>query len=87
LKLENINNEMVEIEELDETDKLFLATALKNFIEETDSEIAKNIVSANEYSRFSKVMPREYKRVLLAQAKAIKDGTDPLKAVMEAYRG
>jgi hypothetical protein len=32
-------------------------------------------------------MPREYKRVLLAQAKAEKDGTDPMKAVMEVSRG
>ena len=40
-----------------------------------------------DFKKFTKVMPREYKRVLLAQAKAKKDGTDPMEAVMEVSRG
>jgi glutamate synthase (NADPH/NADH) large chain len=87
LNVENINAEMVELESLDDIDKNFLSSTLKNYLEETDSPLAKKLLEDNEYKRFTKVMPREYKRVLLAQAKAKKDGTDPMQAVMEVSRG
>ena len=87
LNVENINAEMVELESLDDNDKNFLSSTLKNYLEETDSPLAKKILEDNEFKRFTKVMPREYKRVLLAQAKAKKDGTDPMQAVMEVSRG
>jgi glutamate synthase (NADPH) large chain len=56
-------------------------------LEETDSPLAKTLLEDKEFNKFTKVMPREYKRVLLAQAKAKKDGTDPMEAVMEVSRG
>jgi glutamate synthase (NADPH/NADH) large chain len=87
LNVENINAEMVELEPIDDNDKNFLASILKNYLEETDSPLAKKLLEDNEFKRFTKVMPREYKRVLLAQAKAKKDGTDPMQAVMEVSRG
>ena len=87
LNVENINAEMVELESLDDNDKDFLSSTLKDYLEETDSPLAKKILEDNEFKRFTKVMPREYKRVLLAQAKAKKDGTDPMQAVMEVSRG
>ena len=87
LNVENINAEMVELESLDDNDKNFLSSTLKDYLEETDSPLAKKILEDNEFKRFTKVMPREYKRVLLAQAKAKKDGTDPMQAVMEVSRG
>ena len=87
LNVENINAEMVELESLDDNDKNFLSSTLKDYLEETDSPLAKKLLEDNEFKRFTKVMPREYKRVLLAQAKAKKDGTDPMQAVMEVSRG
>jgi glutamate synthase (NADPH/NADH) large chain len=56
-------------------------------VEETDSPLAKQLLNDKDFKKFTKVMPREYKRVLLAQAKAKKDGTDPMEAVMEVSRG
>jgi glutamate synthase (NADPH/NADH) large chain len=37
--------------------------------------------------RISKIMPRDYKRVLEAQASAEAEGADVLTAIMEASRG
>jgi glutamate synthase (NADPH/NADH) large chain len=87
INVENVNAEMVELEELDSGDKDFLAQTLKNYVEETDSPLAKQLMKYQDFSNFTKVMPREYKRVLLAQAQAKLDGTDPMQAVMEASRG
>ena len=87
LNVENVNSEMVELESLDDNDKEFLSSILKDYVEETDSPLAKQLIEDKEFKKFTKVMPREYKRVLLAQAKAKKDGTDPMEAVMEVSRG
>ena len=87
LNVENVNSEMVELESLDESDKVFLSSILKDYLEETDSPLAKKLLEDKDFKKFTKVMPREYKRVLLAQAKAKKDGTDPMEAVMEVSRG
>ena len=87
LNVENVNSEMVELESLDDNDKEFLSSILKDYLEETDSPLAKQLLNDKDFKKFTKVMPREYKRVLLAQAKAKKDGTDPMEAVMEVSRG
>jgi glutamate synthase (NADPH/NADH) large chain len=87
INVENVNAEMVELEELDASDKEFLTQILKDYVEETDSTIAKQLIQNKDLSGFTKVMPREYKRVLLAQAQAKLDGTDPMQAVMEVSRG
>ena len=87
LNVENVNSEMVELESLDDNDKEFLSSILKDYLEETDSPLAKQLLNDKDLKKFTKVMPREYKRVLLAQAKAKKDGTDPMEAVMEVSRG
>jgi len=87
LNVENVNAEMVELEDLDDEDKIFLSSTLKNYLEETDSPLAKKLIEDKDFTKFTKVMPREFKRVLLAQAKAKRDGTDPMQAVMEVSRG
>ena len=87
LNIENVNSEMVELESLDESDKDFLSSILKDYLEETDSPLAMQLLEDKDFKKFTKVMPREYKRVLQAQAKAKKDGTDPMEAVMEVSRG
>ena len=87
INVENVNAEMVELEELDASDNEFLTQILKDYVDETDSTIAKQLIQNKDLSGFTKVMPREYKRVLLAQAQAKLDGTDPMQAVMEVSRG
>jgi len=87
LNVENVNAEMVELEDLDDEDKIFLSSTLKNYLEDTDSPLAKKLIEDKDFTKFTKVMPREFKRVLLAQAKAKRDGTDPMQAVMEVSRG
>ena len=87
LNVENINPEMVELEELDHMDKEFLLKTIKSYAEETDSPLAKELLIDSNSKKFTKVMPREYKRVLLAQAKAEKEGTDPMQAVMGVSGG
>ena len=87
LNVENINPEMVELEELDDLDKEFLSKTIKSYAEETDSPLAKELLIDSNFKKFTKVMPREYKRVLLAQAKAEKEGTDPMQAVMGVSGG
>jgi len=84
---ENINPEMVEIEDLDQEDIKFLTEIITKYIEETNSKLAKQILDGNEINQFAKIMPKEYKRVLLAKEKAELEGIDPLKAIMEASRG
>ena len=84
----HINREMVEIENLDATDLDFLENILGQHLAETGSEVAQELLvnwPANA-GRFTKVMPKDYRRVLDAQAKAEAEGRDPIEAIMEAAR-
>ena len=92
LDLENIkvNLEMVHIQELGEADLEFIKTQLKRFQEETNSKVASDLIALSDdeiKSRISKVMPKDYQRVLNAQKAAEISGEDPIKAIMEASRG
>jgi glutamate synthase (NADPH/NADH) large chain len=84
----NINKEMVDIEKLDSTDLDFLENILGQHLAETDSEVAKSLLEnwPKQAGRITKVMPRDYRRVLDAQAKAKAEGRDPIEAIMEAAR-
>ncbi|MGA1450016.1 MAG: glutamate synthase subunit alpha, partial [Candidatus Nanopelagicales bacterium] len=85
-----VNQEMVEIEALEDEDLEFIKVNLKRYWEETDSDVAKWIISlSNEEikSKFSKIMPKDYKRALNALKAAEISGSDPIEAVMEAARG
>ncbi len=84
-----VNREMVELESLDDTDEAEVLDLLRHHVELTGSTVASRIIDAwNAHAeRMVKVMPREYKRVLLAQEAARRDGTDPVAAIMEATNG
>jgi len=84
----NINKEMVDVEKLDKADLNFLENILGQHLAETDSEVAKDLLLnwPKQAGRFTKVMPRDYRRVLDAQAKAEAEGRDPIEAIMEAAR-
>ncbi len=84
-----VNREMVELDPLSASDQEELKQLISNHLNETGSAVASRILSAwpREIERFVKVMPSEYKRVLLAMAQAEADGTDPVAAVMESTHG
>ena len=81
---------MVDLDTLEESEDLELVkTLLGNHFEYTQSNVAKNILDNwNAYqSKFVKVMPKDYKRVLAAIKKAEQEGTSVDEAVMEAAHG
>lgn len=81
---ERVNGEMVEIEALNHEDRAFLTTTLTEHRDETGSTVAHRLLEAGDagLARISKVMPRDYKRVLLAQTEAEREGRDVDEAVM-----
>ena len=81
-----INGEMVDVEGLEEDDLSFLRTVLTRHASETGSTVAAALLAAGEegLARFSRVMPRDYKRVLAAQARAVAEGLDSMTYVMGA---
>ncbi|MBB1029784.1 glutamate synthase large subunit [Dietzia sp. SLG310A2-38A2] len=85
----NLNDELVEIEELLTEDVEFLHRIVERHAAETDSARAREILSgwAQNVNHFAKIMPRDYKRVLLAIEQAEKDGRNVDEAIMEAANG
>ncbi|WP_158893922.1 glutamate synthase large subunit [Amycolatopsis anabasis] len=84
-----VNHEMVDLDPLDDEDHEFLRDAVERHYVETDSAVAHALLTDWEtaFERFTKVMPKDYKRVLLAQAAAERDGRDVNDAIMEAAHG
>ncbi len=80
-----VNLDTVETDEDVETIKTLLA----KHVEATHSTVAKKILDdwKEQQSRFIKVMPTDYKRVLAAIEKARAEGTSEDEAVMEAAHG
>ncbi len=73
------NHELVQLERLDTVDDLDLVRRMiQQHVEHTGSELgARMLVDWDEKARqFVKVMPRDYKRVLDAQARAAADGRE-----------
>ncbi|MGZ4693655.1 MAG: glutamate synthase large subunit, partial [Acidimicrobiales bacterium] len=83
-----VNPEMVDVDPLDDDDVEWLRDRIERHVAETESAIGRRLLDdwAAASSRFLKVMPRDYKRVLEAQRQAEIDGTDPMEAVMAAAR-
>ncbi|MBV9486807.1 MAG: glutamate synthase subunit alpha, partial [Frankiaceae bacterium] len=89
LNLARVNSEMVDLEPLGDDDRAFLREVVSKHASETGSTVAASLLSDWETSvgRFSKIMPRDYKRVLEA-AKAAEDaGIDVDEAIMAAAHG
>ncbi|MEV4297235.1 glutamate synthase large subunit [Microbispora rosea] len=89
LRSERVNREMVELEALDDDDAEFLREIVEKHFAETGSTVAKALLAEWDVAlgRFSKVMPSDYKRVLLARAAAEAEGRDIDEAVMAAAHG
>ncbi|MEZ5228953.1 MAG: hypothetical protein R2710_20505 [Acidimicrobiales bacterium] len=84
-----VNLEMVELDPLDDDDRAELQSLVRAHFVETGSGVADRLLAnwSTEVERFVKVMPSDFKRVLMARRQAEADGTDPITAVMEASRG
>ncbi|MFC9786795.1 glutamate synthase large subunit [Rhodococcus sp. NPDC127528] len=85
----NLNTELVDLEDLEHEDFVWLKGAIERHRDETGSEVAARILSdwSQQVNHFAKVMPRDYKKVLVAIDTAKKNGTDVDEAIMEAARG
>ena len=84
-----VNPEMVDIDPLDDDDRAFLRDAVERHFAETESGVAKQLLTEwdDAVSRFGKVMPKDFKRVLQAREAAERDGRDVNEAIMEAAHG
>jgi glutamate synthase (NADPH/NADH) large chain len=84
-----VNPEMVDIDPLSDDDRTFLRDAVERHFAETESAVAKRLLTEwdEAVDRFGKIMPKDYKRVLQAQATAEAEGRDVDAAIMEAAHG
>ena len=84
-----LNREMVDTDPLEESDTEFLREVLARHHAETGSAVAARLLADWETAaeRFTKVMPKDYKRVLQAASAAEREGRDVNEAVMAAAHG
>ncbi|GAB2817852.1 glutamate synthase large subunit [Actinocorallia aurea] len=89
LQPQRVNPEMVEVEALTGEDRDVLHGLVGKHAEETGSTVAAKLLAEWEsaVTRFSKIMPRDYKRVLEAKAAAEAEGRDVDEAIMAAAQG
>jgi glutamate synthase (NADPH/NADH) large chain len=80
---------MVDVDPLEGADTDFLREVITRHHAETGSAVAARLLAAWESApgRFTKVMPKDYKRVLLAASAAEREGRDVNEAVMAAAHG
>ena len=83
------NQDMVDLDDLDDDDKQVVNSLLQNHYKYTKSTVASNILEnwKDYQTKFIKVMPKDYKRVLNAIRRAKAQGTSVDEAVMEAAHG
>ena len=83
-----VNPEMVDLEPFDDEDRGWLLDRVQRHLTETDSAVARGLLDdwPAAVERFVKVMPKDFRRVLLAEREALANGTDPVEAVMAASR-
>ena len=84
-----INTEMVDVQPLDADEVIWLGEVVADHARYTGSPIARGLLAAweTEAARFSRVMPRDYAKVLRLRAQAADAGVDADELIMEATRG
>jgi glutamate synthase (NADPH) large chain len=84
-----VNTQLADLEPVDAADISFLVDLLERHAAETGSVVAAWLLAdwPAAACRFSRVMPRDYKRVLAAASAAERDGGDVNEAVMAAAHG
>ena len=83
-----VNGEMVDLENLVEEDEELLKSLIDAHITETGSDVGIRVLADWDSAKraFVKVMPRDYKRVLVAAAAAREAGTDEMEAIMASAK-
>ncbi|HEV8024346.1 MAG TPA: glutamate synthase large subunit [Candidatus Nanopelagicales bacterium] len=84
-----VNPEMVDLDPLDADDLEQLHALITRHVEETDSLVGADLLATwpESRSRFTKVMPKDFKRVLRLREQALANGEDPILAVMGGDNG
>jgi len=84
-----VNPEMIDLDQPDGDDLEWLRDRIERHRHETGSVVAEKMLDSwsDVGAKFVKVIPKDFKRVLEAERKALADGTDPIDAVMAASRG
>ncbi|MCZ8379714.1 glutamate synthase large subunit [Mycobacterium sp. CPCC 205372] len=84
-----VNTAMVELQRLEAEDLLWLHGVVAEHARRTGSTLATSVLSdwPRRSAQFTKVMPRDYQRVLQATRMAKAEGRDVDTAIMEASRG
>lgn len=87
-----VNPEMVDVLPVDDEDVAWLKSTLDEHVAMTNSPLAQRVLAdwAKFQSQFTKVLPRDYARVMAVLAKAAADGADEeetSKRVMESVHG
>jgi glutamate synthase (NADPH) large chain len=87
LSKRRVNMEMVDLDPIEEEDAKFLRDVVERHYAQTGSAAAARLLSDWDASRFTKVMPKDYKRVLSAASQAEREGRNVDEAVMAAAHG
>jgi glutamate synthase (NADPH/NADH) large chain len=86
--VERVNTEMADVEALSEDDRAQVLSLLTRHRRETGSTVAARLIAdwEDEREKFVKVMPRDYKRVLVAIEQAKEQGISADELIMAAAR-
>ncbi len=87
LSARRVNREMVDLDPLEESDARFVRDVVERHYALTGSAVAGRLLADWDPGRFTKVMPKDYKRVLSAASQAEREGRDVNEAVMAAAHG
>ncbi|MBV9448367.1 MAG: glutamate synthase large subunit [Streptosporangiaceae bacterium] len=92
LPVQRVNAEMVDLDPVESgsDDAEFLREVIERHCEQTGSAVAARLLKEWDdaiLGRFTKIMPKDYKRVLAAASAAQRDGRDIDEAVMAAAHG
>lgn len=84
-----VNTEMVDLQEVPAEDHSQLESIISKFFAETGSIVAAELLKdwGKSVNRFTRVMPRDYARVLKVISEAEKSGKDQESAIMEVLNG
>ncbi|MFM7777037.1 MAG: glutamate synthase-related protein, partial [Actinomycetota bacterium] len=84
-----VNTEMVDLQEVSAEDYSRLESIISKFSAETGSNVAAELLKdwGKSVKRFTRVMPRDYARVLKVIYEAEKSGKDQERAIMEVLNG
>ena len=88
LLFRRMNLDMVDVDPLDDEDVEWLRETVTRHLEETGSSVAERILSDwwKNLEHFTKIFPKDYKRVLEAKRDAEERGIDVDEAIMSAAR-